>query len=187
MSKKIDILTEYLEDYGNSFTGREVARRIKSSPQATLNVLNELIQDKIIISTKEGRNKKYKVNSTNFRALLYLELAEINRSSEYVSNFELKKIIERLIPLAETIVVFGSFAKKTQKEESDLDLVIINPLDKQKIRKISQSFPRDINIQFITWKGFKKSINDNNHLSTEIKMNHVVFGNVEKFIRLYLK
>ena len=185
MSKKLDIISLYLRDYSSSFTGREISRRIKVSPQTALSVLNLLVRDKILLSKKEGRNVKYSLNRSDLNCKLFIQLAEINKSRMILDNLEIKIIIEELVHLADTIIVFGSFAKGIEKDSSDLDLIIIDAKDKEKIRKNMKIFPREINMEFISWSNFIKSLKDKKALAIEIRKDHLVYGDASKLVNLY--
>ena len=77
MSRKMDIGSLFLRDYSSIFSGREIARRTKTSPQAALNIIKELVQDKCLQSKVEGRNKNYSLNLTNLRTKIFLEQVEL--------------------------------------------------------------------------------------------------------------
>lgn len=187
MSKKLDIVALYLGDYSLLITGREIARRIKVSHQTGLMALNELVREKIFLSKKDGRNINYYLNKTNLGTKQYLQMAEIAKADKFLHNLELKSILEELIPLAETIIVFGSFAKGTEEESSDLDLIMIGAKNKEEVRKKKNIFPREINIEFVTWKEFAETLNKKNALAVEISKNHLAYGNVFNLVNIYCR
>lgn len=181
MSKKLDIVLLYLSNYFLSFSGREISRRIKVSPQTAHSMLKSLVKDRLMVMRTVGKNKMFSLNKDNFRTRVLIQMAEIYEANNHLNNFELNSIVSTLIEWAETIIVFGSFAQERQKEESDLDLIVING-NKEKIRKIRQQFAREINIEFVTWKQFERS---KTHLMEEIKKSHLIYGNVFKVISLF--
>lgn len=183
MSKKLDIISLYLADYHLSFTGREIARKIKASPQAGLNILNELVGEKIISKEIEGRNAKYRLNLSLYTKNM-LQLAETNKAKQALSDFELRSVLEKFLPYAETIIIFGSFARGRQSKQSDLDLIIING-KKKKILEAKKIFPIEINIEFSTWAGFLNALRNKAPLALEIKKNHLAYGNVFKLVDIY--
>ena len=185
MSKKLDLLTIFLRDYHSSYSGREVARLIDVSPQTALSVLDSLVKLNILLIKKEGRNNKYSLNLTDLRTKMMLVLAENNAVLNSLLKKELKSIIDKLLVLAETIIVFGSFAKGLEKKSSDLDLVVIGVKDKDKFRKVKRIFPREINVEFITWNNFVKT--QNTALGIEIKKDHLIYGNVFKVVKVFSK
>ncbi|MDP3989864.1 MAG: nucleotidyltransferase domain-containing protein [archaeon] len=184
MSKKMDILALYTRDYSASFTGREISRAVGTSPQNALTILNGLVKDKIILFTKEGRNKKYVLNRKSVLAKQMIQIVETYKASFLLKESEFSLIMKGLIPFAETIIVFGSFAKGRQKESSDLDLIVIGG-KKDDINKAKRVFPREINIEFSTWKGFAESLRRKNALAIEIRKDHLIYGNVFKVVEVY--
>ena len=185
MSNKLDIINIYLRDYSSSFSGREISRRLNVSPQTGLSVLNSLVKEKILKVLEEGRNKMYSLNLENFQAKLMIELAEKYKSRILANNFELSLIIEKLLPLAETIIVFGSFAKNTEKESSDIDLIILSTNDKNKIDKEIKLFSREINIFYFTWNKFVQILKQKEALAIEVKKDHLIYGNAFKVVEVY--
>ncbi len=185
MSKKLDMGVLYLRDYSLSLSGREIARRINVNHQTALTVLNELVKEKILLSKAEGRNKKYSFNKKDLRTKLFLQMAETYKAEQFLHNVELRMIISHLLPLAETIIVFGSFAKGIEKESSDLDLILIGAANKEKVNKAKNTFPREINIEFRTWKEFAEALSKKMPLALEIQKDHVVYGNVFNAVEVY--
>lgn len=185
MSNFLDIIGIYLKDYRASFSGREIARLTNSSPQSTLSYLNKLFHKNILKIKKEGRNKIYSLNLKELNTQIFLAMVELKKSEEFLNIEELNIILERLLPLAETTIVFGSFAKKRHKNDSDLDLIMLNVKNKKMVLEFAETFPREINIEFVTWNQFKKSFLNNNYLSIEIKKDHLVYGNSLKLVQIY--
>ena len=183
MSNKLDIIGEFLRDYHSAYSGREIARLIKVSPQTALSILNLLVKEKILLVKKEGRNNKFSLNLSELGTKLMLNLAEVHLSLENFANEELKLIISKLLDLAETIIVFGSFAKGLEKKSSDLDLIAFGVKDKTKFRKVKRMFPREVNVEFTTWNSFSKA--KNTALGIEIRKDHLIYGNVFNVIEVF--
>ena len=186
LSKKLDVVGIFLDNYHSNYSGREIARRTKVSPQTALTVINDLVKDKILQFNVSGRNKNYFLNFDDFRTKIFLEQAENSVSLGPLKNFELRTIVSSLLPLSDTLIIFGSFAKNRQKENSDLDLIAIGVKDKRKFESLESTFPREIQSHFLTWKEFFQSMNSSkNHLAQEIKKNHFIFGNVHKVVEAF--
>ncbi|MBU0460377.1 MAG: nucleotidyltransferase domain-containing protein [Candidatus Woesearchaeota archaeon] len=183
MSKKLDIVSVFLRDYSASYSGREIARKIRVSPQTGLSILNILVKEKVLNVQKEGRNNKYSLNRKDLISKLMLSLAEINKARDFLEKNEMKLILSKLLPLTETIIVFGSFAKNIEKKSSDLDLIVIGVKNQNKFRKVKNIFPREINVEFISWSGFVKTMKT--ALGIEIRKDHLIYGNVFKVVEVY--
>lgn len=185
LSKKIDIIDLYLGNYTDMFTSREIARKLNINHQTALNHLQELVKDKVISSIIEGRNHKYKLNLDLFKVRILLQITKSCRALERLNNFEFKKIIESLLKFTEVLIVFGSFAKNLEKKKSDLDLVAVNTMDKDALKRKLNLFDREINIEFVTWKEFIDSYKKNTALAVEIRKNHLIYGNIHKVVEVY--
>lgn len=185
MSKKMDILDIYLSDYLLTFSGREISRRLQVSPQAALNALQELADEGVLAFQQEGRNKMYHLLLKDLRTRLFLAMAETSRSRDFLNNFELRSVVETVLPWAHAVIVFGSFAQGKQKENSDLDLVVIGVRDKEAVKKSLLVFPREVNAEFVSWEEFSGTVRKKNALAVEIKKNHLVYGNVFKVVEVY--
>ncbi|MBT3297725.1 nucleotidyltransferase domain-containing protein [archaeon] len=185
MSKKIDITSLYLSDYNLYFSGREIGRLVKINHQTAMNLLKQLVKEKVLTIVKKGRSNLYYLNLDSFECTYYLQIAEIVKARNALSNVELKLVIEKIVSLCETVIVFGSFSSGKQKNSSDIDLVVVSPRSKVKIQDEIKIFPREINIEYVTWNSFAKSLNKKNHLAIEIKKNHLVYGNVHGLVEIY--
>lgn len=184
MSKKIDIFALYLSNYHQFLTGREIARKCEWNHQTALPILTELVNEGLLKKTIQGKNYLYTPNLDRFEVIQYIMLAEQMFSLKRLEQFEIKKIVESIIPHCETIIIFGSFAKSSEKEDSDVDIIIINATSKNEIEKIKKRFPRDLSIEYSSWKKFTTSVSQHNSLSIEIIKNHLLFGNSIPFINI---
>lgn len=186
MSKKIDIIKLYSGDYNSSYSGREIARALKLNPQTALNHLNELVKCKIMLFKKKGRNKEYYLNKDNLVLKQMINISEIYKSIEAMGYKELKILIRDIIRYCESIVLFGSFASGRADKESDIDLVVIGAKDKEKILKIKRNFPREVNVEFISYDGLEQAVKQKKALAIEISKNHVIFGETNKIVEMFL-
>lgn len=187
MSKKIDIIKEYLNDYNKSYNGRELSKKINVNPQTALNHLNELVREKILLFSIKGRNKEYCLNNENIITFNMVNIAEIYKSIEIFSNKELKILISGLIPNCESIILFGSFASGTFDKESDIDLIILGKSNKDEINRTKRRHPRTINIEYIGYDDFEKALNEKKALAIEILKNHIIYGDVSRIAGIFMK
>ena len=187
MSKKMDILGCYLPNYKEAFTGRELAEKIHVSPQSALNTLNELIRDGAITFSKQGRNKRYTLKLEELSSAIHIQLAEHYRSMSLLHNAELRIILEELLAYAKTIILFGSFAKGVQKEDSDVDIILIGQANREEIRKIVGRAPRKISIEYTSLAQFTRALKNRNALAVELLKNHAVYGDADLITDIFIK
>lgn len=94
--------------------------------------------------------------------------------SELYEN-ELKKIIYELIPNPQSIILFGSYRKGDDNEQSDIDIAV-EVLDEQEIRIIEAA----IVLKF----GFRQNVSVNFHIFSKNKVDINLFSNITNGIIL---
>ena len=185
---KLSIISLYRSNYLAGYHVREIAKLIKKSHVTLLPHLKALEKDRILIANTIGKNKVYSLNFENFLTKQYLLLAELVESVNYLEGlFLIKKITTEIfyLNLYGTMVLFGSYAKKTFKKDSDIDLFYIGEAtDKevQGIKKIGKIYGKTINIKKVMINNFESGLRKKDPLIVEIVKNHVLLQNQEPFI-----
>ncbi len=185
LSKKIDIIGLYIDDYHKILSGREIARKLAINHQTALNSLNLLVKEKIIKFEAKGRNKQYSLNTGNLKTKIMLETAENKNALQLLENSKIRVIMPEILDFAETIIVFGSFASGKEKEDSDLDLVIAGKADKNNIKMMIRKYPAEINAEFVSYEEFEETLKQKKALALEILKNHAIFGDTWKIVDIY--
>lgn len=109
---------------------REIARGTNISYGSANKILNQLYKKRLIQRKKEGRMCYYAVDLFN----PYIKEFKI------LSNLLLiEPLIEKLKPYSHKIILYGSWAKGTDTETSDIDIFIITS-DEEKIKSIVNKF-----------------------------------------------
>jgi predicted nucleotidyltransferase/DNA-binding transcriptional ArsR family regulator len=104
-------------------SGREIASRAALSPQTALNTLNELEDLHLIFSRAVGRAKLYTLNIKHWfisDGLIPL-WKKIDSWLDLLGQF----YAERLPKPPICIIVYGSYARREETPESDLDLLFV--------------------------------------------------------------
>ena len=153
---------------------REIARTLKKPHATVLRKLNDLVRMQILDYKIEGRNKVFFIKN-NLNSKNYVYSAEIYKLSRLIEKYpelgvifeDIKKSLPKLM-----IVLFGSYAKETAKQESDIDIYIetTNNSIKEKIKDINSR----INVKI-------GKFDTNSLLIKEIIKNHVILRGVEQF------
>ncbi len=105
---------------------REIARQTKLHEPSVSRFLSSLEKDQILKSEKDGNLKKYSIKK-GLRAYFIFEAFDLERF-EKLPNIRRNAIKTYLDNLPEKLVfavLFGSTAKGTYKEDSDIDIFII--------------------------------------------------------------
>ena len=105
---------------------REIARKTKLNENSAFRFLKELEDSQFLISRKDANLKKYELrkNDTVYSILAYLDTIKFNN----LPNLRKNAIIYFLQHLQEKPIMaflFGSTAKETYSERSDIDLMLI--------------------------------------------------------------
>ena len=153
---------------------REIARKLDTNHMTITRKLKELSDENILDCTQEGRNKIYFLKKTP-ETKAYLINTENYKLLQTLKKYpELRKIIEEIqknkkIKLA---ILFGSYAKKRAKKQSDID-IYIETLSKE-IQKEIEEINSKINVKIGKY-------NKESNLIKEIEKNHIIIRGVEKY------
>lgn len=185
---KLRLVNLFRSNYLAQYHVREMAKLIKKSHVTLLPHLRALESDKILVAKTVGKNKVYTLNFENILSKNYLLLTEVLESILYLENvFLIKKITTEIfkLNLDGTIALFGSYAKRTFKEDSDIDLFYLGKItdnEIEEIRKIGKTYGKTINMKMSTIKNFESGIRRKEPLIIEIVKSHVLLQNSELFI-----
>ena len=179
MSIKLDIIGLYSGGYDKRYGVREMARKLNINHQTALNHLNLLVENNILGYERKGRNKEVSLNLDNINTKLLMDAAEALKSYAFLAKeHKIKIIVQDIKKAADTIVVFGSYAKGVYDKESDLDLLILGKADKHGINRIRGNSTLEINIKYSTFDEFERLLRKGNNLPVEILKNHLLFGDI---------
>lgn len=123
----------------------KISKTLKIGYDPAHNHITEMNKQNIITINKVGNAKQCSLNLKNDKARNLLQEADLIKvESVYKENPKIKNILETLINkltekyIAEmqSIVLFGSYAKGTQKKDSDIDILfIVNDLKNKQLRE----------------------------------------------------
>ena len=185
---QLAIINLFSSDYLSQFHIREMAKLLEKSHVTLLPHLKILEKNKVLIPKKIGKNKVYSLNLTNIITKNYLLISETTETTNFLLQlFLIKKITAEIFKLnvSGTIILFGSYAKKTFKKDSDLDLFylgLINPNKIQAIKNIGKTYGKIINLKKSTLKNFELGLRKKEPLIIEIIKDHIILQNSECFI-----
>jgi len=153
---------------------REIARVLGESHSTILRKLNELINENIIESEQQGKNKLYSLkNNLITKSMVYM--AENYKLIKLLKEYPKLEIILKDITKktdVKLIIIFGSYAKFSAKSNSDIDIFI-----ETKSRKV-KDIVKKINSKLSVKIG---PLDKNSLLIKEIIKNHVILKGVEEF------
>jgi len=182
LNNELIIFEEFLKDFNVKITGSQIAKKNKLNQKTVSNFLNSLEKEKILKSDIQGRNKLYFLNYNNLEIIKHFIIAieHLKTIKFYKKNILIKEISSKISKyISGTAIIFGSYVKNLQKEDSDLDILIIGKCNEEEINKISNIYKLEINIKI--YPKFKRDI-----LINEVIKNHIIIKNSEIFVEGFL-
>ena len=179
----------------NLFTELSIAEIMKISGKKTkpwvFNTLKQLVQQRLLISTRKGNLDLYGLNLNNPLLLQALQYLEVQKNL----LFPLLSIVEEAlsaIPIRTyCLLIFGSYAERKQKNDSDLDLCFLveNKIVEKKIKPyvndLKLHFPTKIDEYYISFGDFEKMLlRKEENLAKQIVRKHILFYNPDLYYQL---
>ena len=120
------IMQLFYKDKTKKLHLREIARQTELFEPSAYRFLNSLEDEKILKSEKDGNLKKYSIKQ-GIRAYLIFEIFDLERLEKLPSirRNAIKTYLDNLPEKPIFAILFGSTAKGTYKEDSDIDILII--------------------------------------------------------------
>ncbi len=187
-NNKLKILNLYHSNYLAQYHTREMAKLTQKSHVTLLPHLNALEKEKVLTAKIIGKNKVYSLNLDNIITKNFIIISELMGSIFYQEQvFIIKKINTEIskINLSGTLILFGSYAKKTFKADSDIDLLYLGELKEieiTKIKAIGNIYGKTINLKTATIQNFESGLRKKDTLIMEILKYHFILQNQDQFI-----
>jgi predicted nucleotidyltransferase len=153
---------------------RDISKALDASHSTVMRRLNVLATENVLDYRTEGKNKVFSIKK-NLEGRNYVYNAEIYKLNKVIKKYPalavimegiLKKTDERLI------ILFGSYAKFSAKEDSDIDVYIES--NGKKAKDAAESVNSMIRVK-------TGDFNPESLLIKEIIKNHVIVRGVEDF------
>ena len=183
-NKFFEILKQYSEDYSKEIYGRELTKKVSLSQKNIALTLEELEKKGILNSRKVANIKYYKLNLTNKTIKDVLFIVEVLNKIRFLENhLKIANIFKKDDP-SRIVGIFGSYARGTEKKDSDLDVFIVGDEASEDYDKIRKIFNINVSTKYFSEKELKTLLKEKNNLIKEIVKDHVMILNTEKFINL---
>lgn len=181
-NKYFEILKPFLGNYNREIYGRELIGKVKLSQKGIALVLEDLEKKSILKSKKQGTLRYYRLNLEYSEIRDVLAIAEFMRKVEFLS--QQRKLASILKEDNRIIGIFGSYAKGTQKEDSDIDIFIIGNNKENYYTKQGKKYDLNISAKFFPKKIWVRLLKEKNSLCNEIINYHILLFGIEDFIGL---
>ena len=186
--KTIELLTNNPE---KRFTMNQIAKQLNESYSFVNRTLTKMIRDGLILKEKVGHSFLCGLNMKNDRSKALIIMNEVDKKQKFLNkNKELKLITGDILSKieADSIAIFGSYAKNTQTKDSDIDIFILTEkrLDITGIvRNIHAKYGREISPIVMTKKQLGKQ--KGKAIIKEIIKYHIILAGFENFVNLLLE
>ena len=182
MNNNLTVLKLFVENKDKSFTIKKTAETLHLNYRIAYEEIMKLAKDELIKITKYGNAKvcvfNYKYNSK------IIELEEI-RKKELFKNKDLKLIYTRITEIQNPfycLILFGSYANKTNKKGSDIDLCLItdNEVINKQVHSLIEITPLNIHLQEFTTAQFLSMLKSKEfNVGNEIIKNNLILHGLE--------
>lgn len=175
MFKEINNLKIFLEEPEKEFHLREVARITKKNPVTVKRMLAEQVKSRVLRLKIERRFYLYSANTEN---------PDYKSMKRQYNQFKLIKSslidsIKREFNLP-TIILFGSYEKGEDNENSDVDIFILTETKKEiGLIKFERKIKRRIQLHIFSHKQFKALKSKNRGLFNSIINGTRIYGELE--------
>lgn len=185
---KLKIISLFRGNYLAAYHVREMARLLGASHAAILPHINSLEKEGVIVAGKSGKSKPFTLNMENISAKDYLIMAE---QYEKLALLETAPVIKRLSneisgsDLRGAAILFGSYAKGSFTDESDIDIEYLDILGIKlinKLKEIGSIYGKKVSARAAVPDEFEKSLRKTDALAIEIVHGHVVLQDADLFV-----
>lgn len=183
----LKVLSLFTKGYDKEYYIREVEKLLCVSSRTALVTLSKLESKGILKSKIRGKIKNYTIEKSALSREFFILTEQYKKIQFLEKNHLVKEVLEKIDGFLEGIViVFGSYSKGLQKDNSDLDLFIVGKFNERKIKEIGKNYGVDLNIKSYPMKIFEKEIEDD-ILLKEVVENHILIKNVDCFVRTVIR
>jgi predicted nucleotidyltransferase len=179
------ILSRFFADEGRRFYINEMARLVNTTQGTCRRELNKLVDMGVLTTKKEGNLLYYQVNK---QTPLYREFSAIIQKTIGIEA-KLKSSLQGFKGISYAFI-FGSYAKREFKPESDIDVVIIGIIEEDSLIKVfkdvEKAIGREINYHIYTGKEFKNKLRTDSFIRNIVK-NYIIIKGDEIAFRELLK
>jgi predicted nucleotidyltransferase len=177
------ILSRFFANEGRRFYINEMARLVNTTQGTCRRELNKLVDMGMLTAMKEGNLLYYQVNKQN---PLYREFSAIIQKTIGIEA-KLKNALQGFKGISYAFI-FGSYAKREFKPESDIDVVIIGIIGEDSLIKVfkdvERAIGREINYHIYTEKEFKNKLITDSFIKNIIKNHIIIKGDEAAFRKL---
>ena len=187
---QLTVLEEFLGDYTGSFTGRYIARKRSLNQKSVSNTLNKLEDEGFLKNKTVGKNKEFYINLDNLESVKnFIVAAEHLRTANFLKKHPAVKeiILKTKQAFNGIVIILGSYAKGTQKKDSDLDVFVVGSFNKSMVEKVSDMYNLQVSVKNYPASALKRALRKKDILLTEIIKRHIIISGAEEFVNVVMR
>ncbi len=187
MKNQLRILGFFMENKEESFSIRNMAKKLVLNYRIAFDEIKKLENEKLISVKKLGNTNQCSFNYNFSEKVLMIEH---QKRVELLKNKNLKVLYNTISEVKNPFficLIFGSYAIGTYTKQSDIDLCIItdNQDVKKKVEQALKTLPLEIHILEFTTKDFISMLKTTElNVGKEIVKNNVILKGIENFYEL---
>jgi predicted nucleotidyltransferase len=159
---------------GQESHARALAKRLSTNHMTVARKLKELVNENVLDFRIAGKNKVYFLKKTS-EARNYALMSELHRLNQTLKQYpRLRNLVDHIQkdPRVNLAVLFGSHAKGTAEEGSDIDVFI--ETDDRSLKRELELLDSKLSVKIGPY-------DESNLLMKEIEKNHVILKGVELY------
>lgn len=185
-----NILALFYSNRNKSLHLREISRRIRLDQSALTRHLNSLTDAKILCFEKEANLKKFRIRNTQIKSIFPIYDENRFEALPLLKKNALRSYIEKLEERPIFVILFGSTAKGTSKEDSDIDIISVfnRRTNTEEAKRYAQAQTGLTVSEFqMTYKEFLKEVKlkDDNVIQAGIETGFPVYNSREYYACIY--
>jgi predicted nucleotidyltransferase len=153
----------------------DISRRIKIAHTSVKRNLMQLVRTGLVIETVEKKGmRKFPIYVANLNNNLFKRRKRIYNIDSFLNSGLIESVEEKIMP--KSVVVFGSYQRGEDTEESDIDVFIESKEEHLNLKKFERKLKRKIQLHFNPdFKSYPTELKNN------ILNGVVVFGFLEGY------
>jgi predicted nucleotidyltransferase len=177
--------------FNEPFYIREIARRTNTNPKDVYSWVGEARENGLIQEhSKAGRTKYYRLNLDNQITQKIVELMLATNASSIVKNeffYELVSELTKGMGVI-SIILYGSHARGTASEKSDVDLLVVvnNDVKPRRIRYLCEAvadrYARKVEPVIVTEREFSKMLHEEGKFIKNVMSDGVPLYGFEHYV-----
>ena len=141
------VLSVFFENPSKKFNLKEVSTLLNLAHTSVKNELNLLIKQKLLLTDFESRGKrKFPYYFANFSNENFIKFKQLYNLSLLYNSGIIEFLKNKIMP--NSIILFGSFFRGEDLEDSDIDLFVESEIKNIDLKKFEKKLKRKINLIF---------------------------------------